>query len=632
MSQSLRVLIVEDRQLDAMLAVAHLRQAGFDVDWHRVDRPDAFQDALREPFDVILCDYSMPDFHALQAIKLWRDHGSDIPFLVVSGSIGEEVAVETMKAGAWDYLLKDRLTRLGQAVNRCLQLRNERRKHRETERILRLHQRAVEASAQGFVVVDAQQPDMPILFVNSAFTRITGYPSEEAVGRNCRFLQGPETAPETVRQLRQSIREGRACSVEILNYRRDGIPFWNHLSISPVHDADGQMTHYVGVQVDVTERRSLERQLLQSQKMEAIGRLAGGIAHDFNNLLTIILGYSEILQELDPTSEQSPLIQNIRDAGERAVSLTRQLLLFSRRNSSSPEVFELNEVTVALEKMLKRIIGEDIRLRTDLTPVSCQIKADPSQVEQVILNLAINARDAMPNGGQLTIKTRFQESPPESSDGGWVILTVADTGCGMTDEVRAKIFEPFFTTKEVDKGTGLGLAIVFGVVNQSGGMIRVTSAPGKGTTFEVLWPAAEPELSDEAIQHGESPIPGGSETILLVEDQEQMRSLGRLALESAGYRVIEAVNAPEAIERSRSFPGKIDLVVADLVMPEMTGRQLARALAGQRGDTRTLLVSELSEASRPNSHFDSSQENCVLLEKPYTSVSLAKKVREVLDN
>jgi len=630
MTRQLRVLLVEDRQSDVRLVLDQLAQSGFEVDWTCVDEAESFRRALSQPFDVILCDHSLPQFDALEALKIWQSHDSDIPFIVVSGSIGEELAVTVMQAGAWDYLLKDRLARLGQAIQRSLDLRNERRHHRETERVLRLHQRAIEASMQGFTVVDAQSPDMPIIFVNSAFTRITGYRPEEVLGRNCRLLQGPETDRETTKQLESAIREDRSCSVEILNYRRDGMPFWNHLTISPVHDSHGRTTHFVGIQTDVSERKSLERQLLQSQKMEAIGRLAGGIAHDFNNLLTIILGYNELLQEMNLANDQTFLIQQIRDAGERAVALTRQLLMFSRKERVTPEVFDLNEVTGTLDKMLKRILGEDVHICTDLTPVSCQIKADPSQVEQVILNLAINARDAMPEGGNLTIRTRFRESPPDSDESGWVSLTISDTGCGMTDEIKARIFEPFFTTKEVDKGTGLGLSIVFGVINQAGGIIQVSSEPGEGTTFEILWPAAEPELTTESIHHGEHPLPGGTETILLVEDEEKTRSLGRLALESIGYHVLEAGSAPEALECARTYPGKIDLVVTDMIMSDMTGRQLADTLGGERVETRALLVSGLPDES--GHRQDIGSDYAPLLQKPYTSVTLAKKVREVLDH
>ncbi len=354
------------------------------------------------------------------------------------------------------------------------------------------------------MITDPGQPDNPIVYASPGFERITGYGAEEVLGRNCRFLQGKDTDPVEVARLREAVRAGEPCTVELLNYRKDGTPFWNELSLSPVRDDGGRLTHFVGVQVDVTARRSLEEQFRQVQKMEAIGQLAGGVAHDFNNLLTIINGYSELLLQTLPAEDPSrALITEINKAGERSAGLTRQLLAFSRQQILAPRVLNLNEVVIDIEKMLRRLIGEDVQLDTVLDPRVWVVRADPGQVEQVLMNLAVNARDAMPGCGRLTIETRnidldetYARTHPDARAGPHVLLSVTDTGSGMSPEVQTRIFEPFFTTKGPGKGTGLGLPTVYGIIKQSGGHVAVTSVVGIGTTFKVYLPRAEQTLGE----------------------------------------------------------------------------------------------------------------------------------------
>ena len=512
-----------------------------------------------------------------------------------------------------------------------------------TERVaaqetLRLRDRAIQAVTQGILITDASRPDDPILYASPGFERLTGYAAPEIVGRNCRFLQCPETDPATVAQVRQAIREGRPCAVEILNHRKDGTHFWNALSISPIMDAEGRVTHFVGVQADITERRRLEAQYLQSQKMEAVGRLAGGVAHDFNNLLTVIQGYGAmLLGSLGPDNPSHELVGEMTRAGERAAALTRQLLAFSRQSVLAPRVLDLNAVVLDLEKMLRRVIGEDIDLAANLGPALGRVKADLGQIEQVLMNLAVNARDAMPTGGKLTIETRNIEVDEDGArrhtglrPGRYILLAVGDTGHGMTPEVQARIFEPFFTTKEKGKGTGLGLATVHGIVQQAGGHVGVHSRPGAGTTFQVYLPRVEEMASPARPAAGGRAAPKGTETILLVEDEDSVRALTRLVLHGAGYRVLEASDGGEALEVGALHTGPIHLLLSDVVMPVLGGRQLAERLLTLHPEMKVLFQSGYTDDAVVRHGL--SQETVHFLQKPFTPAALTQKVREVLDS
>jgi PAS domain S-box-containing protein len=634
MSHPIRALVLEDNRSDALLLLGALRNDGFDVEHVHVESEDEFRRALGQDFDVILSDYSLPQFDALQALAIARERAPDVPFIMISGTVGEDTAVEVMKAGAADYLLKDRLGRLGSAVARALEMRRVKREKQEAERMAYLRGRAIEACSQGVVIADARSPDTPILYANQAFETITGYRRDEVVGRNCRILQGPETDPAAAAAVRQALLTGRPCAVEILNYKKDGTRFWNALTVAPVRDEGGRVTHFVGTQADVTEKKTLERGLLQAQKMEAVGRLAGGIAHDFNNLLTIILGYSEFVLS-DPHSDEAPgLIREIQRAGERAASLTRQLLLFSRKHVAAPQVFNLNEVVNAAQKLLQRLIGDDVRLATDLDPAECYVRADPSQIEQVLMNLVVNARDAMPRGGDVRITTRNVPrgawgNPDLAAADEWVRLSVADTGHGMDEATQQRIFEPFFTTKEGGKGTGLGLSIVFGVIKQAGGTIEVQSRPGAGATFDIYLASAQ-EFLRRTAESVEYRSPRGRETVLLVEDNPEVRSFTRMALEGHGYAVLEAGGGPAALELARKHTGPLHLLVTDVAMPGMTGRELAEKLHEQFGQLEVLYVSGFMEETLI--HYGVRTGSVAFLQKPFTSEALAQRVRDLLDN
>lgn len=404
----------------------------------------------------------------------------------------------------------------------------------------------------------------------------------------------------------------------------------------PVRDEDGRIEGWIGVVDDVTEERRLAEQVRQAQKLESVGRLAGGVAHDFNNLLTVINGYSElVMSELTPDHPARSPIAVIRDAGERAAGLTRQLLSFSRKQVLEPKVLDLNEVVAHADKLLRRLIGADVGLQAVLDPNVPRVKVDPSQLEQVILNLAVNARDAMPTGGRLTIETGSYvvgegeaASDPEIRPGCYARLAVTDTGHGMSDEVKAQLFEPFFTTKEAGKGTGLGLAVVHGVVKQSGGHIGVYSEVGLGTTFRVLLPAVDAvpaRLSAHALV-----IPRrGTETVLVAEDEDAVRRMARVALESHGYTVLTARNGRDAVQAAEAHGGPIHLLLTDVVMPEMGGRELAERLTARIGGLRVLYMSGYTDDAVVRHGILEATNS--FLHKPFTPLSLAKKVREVLD-
>ena len=507
---------------------------------------------------------------------------------------------------------------------------------REAQEKLILRDKAIQAVSQGILITDPSLPDNPLVYASHGFEVLTGYDSSEVLGKNCRFLQGPETDTAVANTMRDCIQLGQKCNVEILNYKRDGNTFWNALFLTPVHDETGRLKHFVGVLADVTERRKLEEALQQAQKMDAIGKLAGGVAHDFNNLLTIISGYSELLlMELPAAHGHRPFVINIRSAGERASELTRQLLAFSRQEIIEPVILDINNVIVQTNKMLQRLIGEDITVTSILSPVLPRVKADPGQIDQIIMNLCVNARDAMPTGGQLTIETQALDLEHSGAhgylnlpDGHYVQLSVSDTGCGMNPEVAAQIFEPFFTTKPKGKGTGLGLAMVFGIAKQNNGHVSVYSELGIGSTFKVLFPAADPVSLESTEMERDRPI-RGTETILLVEDNEALRQVARLALETQGYHVLEATNSADAVQKMLEHRDSIQLVLTDVVMPEMGGRELGEALRAQRADLKVLFMSGYTDDAVIRRGIIAKTAN--FLQKPFTPLGLAKKVRAVLD-
>ena len=469
--------------------------------------------------------------------------------------------------------------------------------------------------------------------VNESFLRASGYRREEVIGQTSLDLKIWGKPEDRARLLDKLLEQGSVRDMETAFRTKSGEQrVWLH-SINRI-DLDGQEC-VISSQKDVTEQKTLEKQLRQAQKMEAVGQLSGGIAHDFNNLLGVIIGYSELLEEqLGENHKQHKNVGEIKKAGQRAASLTRQLLAFSRQQVLEPRVLNLNVVVAETEKMLQRLIGEHIELATCLAADLGQVKADPGQIEQVMMNLVVNARDAMPEGGRLTVETcnaeldeayAFQNAP--TIPGKYVALLVTDTGVGMDVATQAHIFEPFFTTKEVGKGTGLGLATVYGVVKQSGGYIWVYSEPGIGSTFKVYLPRVDAPVETSGVSSGESTPEGGTETILLVEDEDSLRTLTRTLLEQGGYTVLEANGGNEAMEIARQHREPIDLLLTDMVMPGMGGPEVARNLVLIHPESKVMFMSGYTSFTR-RGMLDP---NAILLQKPFTRDALLSKLREVLD-
>ena len=891
MSIPLRVLIVEDSQDDAVLLLRALRRGGYDVVTERVETAADMNAALdRAEWDAVLSDYTMPHFSALDALAVLKNRQLDIPFIIVSGTIGEETAVNAMKAGAQDFLTKASLARLVPALEREVReahIRRERRRaeealrqseerfrqiaetidevfwiadpslatilyvspayervwgrsiasfnenprsflesiqshdreqvravlesHRtglpfdheyrimrpdgvvrwiwdrgfpvrdktgqithyvgvaiditerkqaeealreseaglaaaqriahigswhwnvqtdtarwsdETFRIFGLppgqledHHRvflemihpedrnrveraladalsgtgeydleyriqladgtqkvihgqaevlkddagvplamrginhdvtdskraeaekarlvaAIEQSAEAVMITN---PAGNIEYVNPAFTRITGYCREEVLGQDPRVLKSDKHEPEFFQQLWATILRGETWSGELVNRRKDGSLYTEQMNIAPIRDGRGAITHFIAAKQDVTERKRLEDQLRQAQKMEAVGLLAGGVAHDFNNLLTVIISYSQMaLDELKSNGPLQGYLKEINKAGDRAASLTRQLLAFSRKQLLAPRVLDLNSLVAEVEEMLRRLIGEDIDLALIRDSALGQVKADPGQMEQVLMNLAVNARDAMPQGGKLVIETanlelqdahdyRFAVVP----SGHYAMVAVRDTGIGMDASTQAHIFEPFFTTKEKGKGTGLGLAMVYGIVKQSGGYIWVESELGRGSTFKICLPRVEEAAESVLASETRGRPVSGSETILVVEDEEAVRALAARILKGLGYKVLESIGPEDALQIGARHKGPIDLLLTDVVLPRMSGRMVAEHLAILQPGMKALYMSGYTDDSA--FRHGVLEASTAFLQKPFTLASLARKVREVLD-
>ncbi len=502
----------------------------------------------------------------------------------------------------------------------------------------------VDSAMDGIVTIDS---DHRVLLINAAAERMFGHRAEDVVGRNVECLIPERFRPQHAGLVRAYGQTGVAARSmgsfgPITGLRADGTEFPIEASISQIEVEERKL--FTVTCRDMTERmraaeanRILEAQLHQSQKMEAFGQLAGGVAHDFNNLLTIIDGYSDmLLRTLPSESPDRSYVLEIRQAGARAAALTRQLLAFSRQQVLEPKILELNEVVADTEKMLRRLIGEDVHFETALRPDIATVKADPGQIVQVIMNLVVNARDAMPTGGKLRIETADVEIGEDAIDahdgahaGAHVMIAISDTGVGMPPDVAARVFEPFFTTKGLGKGTGLGLAVVDGIVRQSGGFIEVTSEPGVGTTFRVYLPAAlEPaDLSEEPAR---SSAPRGSETVLLVEDDESVQRLAALALREFGYRVLTASCGKEALRVMSESEADVRILVTDVVMPEMNGREIAEFLIAKYPTLKVLFVSGYTDDAVVHQGVEHS--SVAFLRKPFTPGTLAAKVREVLDS
>jgi len=492
---------------------------------------------------------------------------------------------------------------------------------------------AIEQTPESVVITDTEGR---ILYVNPVFERVTGYSRAEVIGQNPRLLKSNRQDSAFYRQLWGKISAGEVWRGRFINKKKDGTLFTEDAVIAPVRDEKGAVTNHIAIKRDISHELELEVQYRQTQKIDSIGRLAGGVAHDFNNILAVICGHTDLaLAQLSPDAPLRSNLECIQESADHAANLTRQLLAFGRGQVIEPRRINLNELIVNLNKMLRRLIGEDIKLVTQTAPDLGQIKADPGQIEQVLLNLVVNARDAMPDGGTLTIRTdnvTLDEDYARShliSPGDYVMVSVSDTGVGMTDEVKQHIFEPFFTTKEQGKGTGLGLATCFGIIQQSNGHIHSDSQVDKGTQFKIylprVWGVEDPISSREVPVS----LPQGTETILLAEDEPSLRQLMARVLRTQGYTVLEATDGHEALTLAQANGAKIQLLLTDAIMPGLSGKTLAEWLGQVNPAVRVLFISGYinnnavrDSMSKPGTFF---------LQKPFNPLDLTKKVREAIE-
>ena len=576
---------------------------------------------------------SIPDLHEESDLAAYRDFHRRI---FDGERILSEAPVRRKDGGKVDVEFNNSLVvitggRLMHTVGRDV---TERRRAAEALRASESRYRALfENAAEGIIAIEPETGRL--LFFNPALCAMFGYTAEE-FGKLTLADIHPKAALERIREEIRTMASGRPLASSALPcVRKDGTAFAADARGSLI-ETDGRKAVF-GFFTDVTARVSLEEQLRQAQKMEAIGQLAGGVAHDFNNLLTVISGNCDLLLSETPAADpRRAALADIRAAGERAANLTRQLLAFSRKQILEPKLVDVNEVVEGIGKMLRRLIGEDVTLATDLAADPSWAKVDPGQLEQVVMNLAVNARDAMPRGGRLTIRTRTVAPAGANPDDTArtrsrprLAISISDTGAGIPADVRPHLFEPFFTTKPSGKGTGLGLATVYGIVKQSGGDVEVESEPGRGATFTVLLPALPAPRRARASGASLHGVPHGTETVLVVEDEDAVRRIVKIALESTGYRVIEARNGAEALAAARSHPRRIQMLVSDVVMPEMSGREVAARVAEAHPGIRILYMSGYTDDAVVRHGIVDS--GVAFLQKPFSPLGLARKVREVLD-
>lgn len=561
--------------------------------------------------------------------------------LKVRGTSRGTFTLYAREAGFFDVREVALLDDLAEDISLALELAEQTEEHRRAEAQLRLQSAALAAAVNAIVITDRAGI---IQWVNPAFTRLTGYELAEARGCNPRDLvKSGQQDPAVYANLWQTIMAGQPWQGEMVNRRKDGSLYSEEQTITPLLDEAGQITHFIAIKQDVTARKQLEAenqqlltQIYQTQKMESIGRLAGGIAHDFNNLLVPIVGYTELgIAKLDPGSDLRRDLERIKNAGERAAQLTRQILAFSRQQMLEITTLDLNEVISNFQHLLTRLIGEDIILETHLTSGLPTIRADRVQLEQVLLNLVVNARDAMPDGGRLLVETApvtlgktYTAHHAGVKPGPHVMLAISDTGQGMDAATQQHIFEPFFTTKSQGRGTGLGLATVFGIVKQHGGHIWVYSEPGRGTTFKIYLPLTTAPLSTAKVEPAEGGSLAGTETILLVEDEPGVRQLVRDTLLEHGYRVLEAGQPEQALALALAHTGPIHLLLTDVIMPHMNGRDLYQKVTANRAGLKVLYMSGYTDDIIAHHHV--LDQDVAFLQKPFTVYSLLQKVRAVL--
>ncbi|MBU2669655.1 response regulator [Actinoplanes bogorensis] len=607
------VLVVDDNDDDAVLIGHSLARAGLRARVTREDTAEGIARALTtERVDVVICDYNLPAVRAEDVLTQVRAHDADIPFLLVSGQVGEEVAADLMRAGARDFVLKDRLARLAPAVQRELDEAAERRRHRGSELALRL----LAEHAHDVIFRYRLHPEPGMEYVSSAVEAITGHTPEEFYADPALIFRLVE--PDDRPLLERSWQSQQPGMLTIRWRRRAGGPAWVEQRANAVNGPDGRPVAIEGILRDITERVRMEEQLRQAERLDSLGRLAGGIAHDFNNILAVISGYATMLtDELGADHELHTDAQAIAQAAARGSGLTRQLLIFSGLEPSRPETLDLNAFATDMQRQLTRTVGDDIELTTTLSLDLPPIRMDRSKLEQLVMNAAANAVAAMPDGGRLTLTTEV------SRETGQVCLSITDTGCGMDPAVAARAFEPFFTTKGRGRGTGLGLATAYGVMTDAGGHITLESAVGAGTTLRIEMPPAEGPAAATLVRR---PTAGGK--VLVVEDEDGVRDIVCRILRRAGYEVRAAADPAEALRLVREENLAMDVLVTDIIMPGMSGTQLAAELRRGRPDLPVLFMSGYTSGSAPGGQ--ELPADAPLLHKPFQTDHLLNALHRVM--
>ncbi len=642
MDRSLNVLIVEDSEDDAILLLRELHRSGYKSNHRLVDTPESMKESLSgEQWDVVVSDYSMPRFSGVEALKVLKESGQDLPFIIVSGKIGEETAVQLMHAGAYDYIVKGHLARLAPAIERGLQEAAERRMRREAEAALKeseaRYRYLLESVTDYIYTVQVDKKKEAASTHGPGCLAVTGFSQEEfAADPRLWFRMVYEEDRPAVLEHADKVLSGEAASIEHRIIHKDGSIRWVRNTPALRYDSQGRVTAYDCLISDITERKNLENQLRQAQKIEAIGTLAGGVAHDFNNILTAITGYGTILEM--NIAKDDPLhahVEAILVAADRAADLTRSLLTFSRKQEIEPKPVKLNEIVSTSEKLLSRLIREDIELEMKLSDDGLTVMADAAQIEQILMNLVTNARDAMPRGGVITIETSstvldrdFIRGHGYGEPGGYAMLTFTDNGAGMDEKTQQRIFEPFFTTKEMGKGTGLGLAVCYGIIKRHKGYIVCGSEPGAGTTFTIYLPLiTEGAARGKAVSPAQ--MPEGQEVLLLAEDDEHVRTFCKALLERYGYTVIDAVDGEDALSRFKERMEEISLVITDVIMPRKNGRELFADVIRLKPDMKVIFTSGYTADVFPNGY--PCRDEMHFLSKPIIPGELLKYVRKVLD-
>jgi two-component system, cell cycle sensor histidine kinase and response regulator CckA len=627
-----RALYLEALLPDFDICLRALQGGNMSVEVDHVKTQKEFRKQLeRSTYDVVLANYRIPGWTGLAAFHLLRSMHLDTPFVLVTESLGDELAVECIQQGISDYILKDNLVRLPTAVSQAIQRKEADEALRWSEADFRL---LVNHALVG--IYRASVSDDRFLAVNPALVKMLGYASAEEVLK-LSLTRDVYLNADGRKKFLEIKPAGSYIGLEVQWKQKDGSPLIVKISGRPIHNAQGEAIIHEVVAEDITRQKSCEQQLWQSQKLEAVGRLAGGVAHDFNNLLTVVNGCAELALYYTADARVRKYSEQIIAAVTKASLVTRQLLTFSRKQVFKSKVLDLNVLLRDFVTFLPHIVGENVEINLVTAAAPVFVEIDKGQTEQVIMNLVVNARDAMPNGGKLAIETAtvdFADGDgnvrpnPEVVNGCYVTLTVTDTGTGMDQETRSRIFEPYFTTKEAGKGTGLGLATVFGIVKQAGGFLAVDSKIGKGTTFSVYFPRiADLQNTPELVSKVEE-VPRGSETILLVEDEAGLRTITKEFLESIDYTVLESGNGAEALAVTLKHEGPIHLILTDLVMPGIRGPEIALRFKKSHPTAKVVVMSGYSD---PTINANELTPDTVFLEKPFNVVTLAQQLRKVLD-